>query len=171
MRSSPRLTSKQARFVREFAVDCNATRAAVRAGYATGTARQIGSENLSKPVVRSAIDAELKRHSKALDASVLTQNDAILSLLNADIADMFDRDGVPLPVSRWPKAFRTGLVESMKIRVEAANNGTPNIRIFSIQFVDRTKLIKELGRRLGAWTNRQPAASRGTASSDATACP
>lgn len=49
------LTAKQERFCLEYVLDYNATQAAIRAGYSEDTARQIGSENLSKPVISSRI--------------------------------------------------------------------------------------------------------------------
>jgi phage terminase small subunit len=51
------LTSKQQRFVDEYCVDLNATQAAIRAGYSPKTAYSIGSENLTKPEIRSALQA------------------------------------------------------------------------------------------------------------------
>ncbi len=53
------LNDKQQRFVEEYLIDLNATQAAIRAGYSVDTARQIGSENLSKPDIVDAI-AEAK---------------------------------------------------------------------------------------------------------------
>ena len=50
-----KLTPKQRKFVNEYCVDENATQAATRAGYSKDTARQIGSELLSKPYMRLAI--------------------------------------------------------------------------------------------------------------------
>lgn len=49
------MTRKQQRFVTEYLVDCNATQAAIRAGYSEKTARFIGAENLSKPYIKQAI--------------------------------------------------------------------------------------------------------------------
>ena len=54
------LTPKQHRFVEEYLIDLNLTKSAARAGYSEKTARQIGSENLSKPDIQEAI-AEAKR--------------------------------------------------------------------------------------------------------------
>ena len=50
------MTKKQKRFVEEYLIDLNATQAAIRAGYSPDTAQQMGSENLSKPVIKNAID-------------------------------------------------------------------------------------------------------------------
>lgn len=49
------LTDKQQRFVDEYLVDLNGTQAAIRAGYSVDTARQMASENLSKPYIQAAI--------------------------------------------------------------------------------------------------------------------
>jgi phage terminase small subunit len=59
-----RLTAKQDAFVREYLIDLNATQAAVRAGYSAATAYSIGSENLSKPEIQSAIQSALSARAK-----------------------------------------------------------------------------------------------------------
>lgn len=46
-----KLTPKQRRFVEEYAIDGNATRAALVAGYSKKTAARTGSENLQKPLI------------------------------------------------------------------------------------------------------------------------
>jgi phage terminase small subunit len=53
------LTAKQRVFVREYLLDFNATQAAIRAGYSAQTARQTGSENLSKPYIAAEIERAL----------------------------------------------------------------------------------------------------------------
>jgi phage terminase small subunit len=62
-----RLTDKQREFVKEYVLCLNATEAARRAGYAEKTARQMGSENLSKPDIRAEIDAQLKARTMSPD--------------------------------------------------------------------------------------------------------
>jgi phage terminase small subunit len=62
-----KLTHKEQRFAEEFVVDCNATQAAIRAGYSKRTARQIGSRALSKPSVQEAINERLKRLSMSAE--------------------------------------------------------------------------------------------------------
>lgn len=49
------MTPKQQAFVNEYLKDKNATQAAIRAGYSARTAKQAGSENLSKPDVKRAV--------------------------------------------------------------------------------------------------------------------
>ncbi len=58
----PKLTDKQAAFVRQYLVDLNATQAAIRAGYSERTASRIGPQLLGKNWVREAIEkAQAKR--------------------------------------------------------------------------------------------------------------
>jgi len=55
-----RLTDKQSLFIERYLQCWNATQAALDAGYSEKTARQMGSENLSKPVIRDAIENRLR---------------------------------------------------------------------------------------------------------------
>ena len=58
------LTPKQQAFVDEYIIDLNGTQAAIRAGYSEKTAQEIASENLSKPIIKEAVDAAILRRSK-----------------------------------------------------------------------------------------------------------
>ena len=60
------LTRKQEMFIREYLIDLNATQAAIRAGYSEKTARQIGTENLSKPSIQAEIDKQVKNRSESV---------------------------------------------------------------------------------------------------------
>lgn len=65
------MTDKQKRFCDEYLIDCNATQAAIRAGYSQKSARQIGQENLSKLDIKNYIDDRLAeiRAAKTADAT------------------------------------------------------------------------------------------------------
>ena len=54
------LSPKMSRFVSEYLLDFNATRAAIRAGYSKKTAAAIGYENLRKPYIKAAINRSKK---------------------------------------------------------------------------------------------------------------
>ena len=51
------ITERQQRFCEEYPKDCNATQAAIRAGYSPRSAHQIGYENLKKPEIRERLGA------------------------------------------------------------------------------------------------------------------
>ena len=69
------MTPKQKRFCDEYLIDCNATQAAIRAGYSEKTAKQIATENLAKPDLRAYIDERLaEMQSKTIaDATEVMQ--------------------------------------------------------------------------------------------------
>jgi phage terminase small subunit len=58
------LNPRQAQFVKEYLVDLNATKAAIRAGYSEESARSIGSENLTKPDIQEAIAEAMAKRSQ-----------------------------------------------------------------------------------------------------------
>ena len=56
IRVCQKLTPKQAKFVKEYLANgYNATQAAIKAGYSKKTAFSIGTENLTKPLIKAAI--------------------------------------------------------------------------------------------------------------------
>jgi Mn-dependent DtxR family transcriptional regulator len=75
-----KLTAKQQAFCEEYMVDLNGAQAAIRAGYSVDTAKQIATENLSKPVIKK----ELKRlnslkYSQYKELCVIELNQDIMS--------------------------------------------------------------------------------------------
>ena len=55
------MNARQKRFCDEYLIDCNATQAAIRAGYSAKSARQIGEQNLTKHDIKTYIDEQLER--------------------------------------------------------------------------------------------------------------
>lgn len=72
-----KLTDRQQRFVEEYLIDLNATRAAVDAGYSEKTARSIGQENLTKPDIQEAIQEAQKKRSERTE---ITQDYVLKSI-------------------------------------------------------------------------------------------
>lgn len=57
-----KLTPKQKAFVREYKANGgNGTQAAIKAGYSEKTARKIAAENVTKPVIKEALEKEEKK--------------------------------------------------------------------------------------------------------------
>lgn len=72
------LTEKQRRWCEEYLKDGNATQAAIRAGYSTKSARQIGMENMTKPSLL-AYKEELMKQAKKDTASAIADADEVLA--------------------------------------------------------------------------------------------
>lgn len=68
--STPNLPQKQQAFIDEFAVDRNATQAAIRAGYSKKTATEQGARLLTKVHIYTAINERLKDREKRTEITV-----------------------------------------------------------------------------------------------------
>lgn len=91
------MTDKQKRFCDEYLIDCNATQAAIRAGYSPKTAYSIGEENLKKPELKTYIDKRLEQlHSeKTADAQeVLEYLTSVMRGEHTEQVLRLDGDGV-----------------------------------------------------------------------------
>ena len=91
------LTPKQQRFVEEYLIDLNATQAAIRAGYSEKTAQEIGSENLSKPMVAKAI---AEAQEKLSNKTQVTVEMVVQGLLN-EAKDLSEGSTQSARVSAW----------------------------------------------------------------------
>ena len=58
------MTAKQERFCQEYLIDCNATQAAIRAGYAVKSAAELGCENLDHEEVSARIELLMEERAK-----------------------------------------------------------------------------------------------------------
>lgn len=87
------LTAKMVKFCQEYCIDLNATQAAIRAGYSADTAKQIGSENLSKPDIHKYIK---QLQAESIKAARITRDRIAVEfgkIAFADIRKAFDADG------------------------------------------------------------------------------
>lgn len=64
------MNARQKRFCDEYLIDCNATQAAIRAGYSPKTAKVTGAKMLTNANLKAYIDEQLERihNEKAADA-------------------------------------------------------------------------------------------------------
>ncbi|WP_085905888.1 terminase small subunit [Kiloniella majae] len=92
------LTDKQQRFVEEYLIDLNATQAAIRAGHSIKTARQIGSENLSKPDIAVAIAQGMESRSERTEINADWVLNGAVELFNKSMQHegLVDENGDPV---------------------------------------------------------------------------
>ncbi|HFI0264709.1 TPA: terminase small subunit [Streptococcus suis] len=70
---------KQQKFIDEYIISGNATDAAIKAGYSEKTAGMVGSENLKKPYIKSAIDERLA----VLESQKIAKQDEVLQVFTS----------------------------------------------------------------------------------------
>jgi len=86
-----KLTAKEENFCHEFIKDFNATKAAERSKYSKKSARQIGSENLSKPYIKNRI-AELLEAQEMQEGEIKKR---ISDIAKTDMSDYMVKKVVP----------------------------------------------------------------------------
>lgn len=146
-----RLTPKQKRFVEEYLVDLNATRAAKTSGYAEKTAYRIGFENLRKPQIQAAVQrrqAELSEKTQITQERVLEEEAAIAF---SNITDLFDEDGNIIETHKLPEPIRYAL---SSIEVKDLPDGS---RKYKFRLWDKGRALERISKYLGMYErdNRQ----------------
>lgn len=81
------LSPKQLAFVREYPIDLNATQAAIRAGYAKGSATVTGCRLLANANIQAALSESLARRSERTE---ITQDMVLRELASIAFADIGD---------------------------------------------------------------------------------
>lgn len=145
-----KLTKKQKLFVEEYLIDLNATQAAIRAGYSTQTARDIGCENLTKPNIKEAIDKELAERSKrtGINADRIIQELAKIAFLNP--TDVIDMDEATIKGSS--NRDDTAAIASVKVKRIPTDNG--DIVEREVKTYDKIKALDLLGKHIGMFTDK-----------------
>ena len=133
-----KLTDKQRLFISEYLVDLNATRAAIAAGYSENTARQTGHENLTKPYIRDAVNAELKKRTLSHEEVLARLSD----IATFDPGEYLERGF--LDVSQMIKDGKSKFIKGI----------TPTKEGTSYKFHDSHEALRDLGRYHVLFTDR-----------------
>ncbi|MFH0046219.1 terminase small subunit [Pseudomonas aeruginosa] len=100
------LTKKQRLFVDEYLIDLNATQAAIRAGYSTRRATEIGYQLLQRSEVAQAIQAAMAERSKRTEVEADYVIRRLREIDEMDVLDILEDDGSFRSIRDWPKAWR-----------------------------------------------------------------
>ena len=141
------MSKKQDRFVDEYLIDLNATQAAIRAGYSPNTAQQIGSENLSKPVIRAKIDKAMAERSKrtGVNADRVVMELAKIAFVNA--MDVIDQETAT--VKDDASSDDTAAIQSVKVKTFGEDGLEREIKM-----ADKLKALELLGKHLGMFRDK-----------------
>lgn len=125
------MNSRQKRFCDEYLIDCNATQAAIRAGYSPKTAKQVGQRLLTYVDLKNYIDEQLEKlHSEK----------------TADAKEVLE----------YLTSVMRGTSESEEIVVEGTGDGCSEARTMTKapSEKDRLKAAELLGKRHGLFTDK-----------------
>lgn len=144
-----RLTAKQKRFIEEYLIDLNATQAAIRAGYSPHTAKEIGSENLSKPHIRTHVERELAERSKrtGINQDRVIRELARIAFVNP--TEVVNTQEATLKDNA--KEDDTAAIASVKVKIV---DGDFSSIEREIRFADKLKALEMLGKHMGMFTDK-----------------
>lgn len=155
------LNTKQQLFVTEYLVDLNATQAAIRAGYSKRTANRIATENLSKPVIKAAIEAAIEERKKRV---LVTADDVIREMALIGLADMrdfieIDEGGairaLPLETLAEGKSRIIKKVREKRTIKSTAEGDQILDSTYEFELCDKVKSLELLARHLGLLHDKQ----------------
>lgn len=121
------MTPKQQKFCDEYLIDCNATQAAIRAGYSPKAAGTYGAKLLANAGVRACIDAELEK----LHSAKIADAEEVLQYLTAVLRGEYTEE-IPL----------------------LCGNSCQTLTQKEIGAKERLKAAELLGKRYGLYTER-----------------
>ena len=147
------LTDKQEMFCREYLIDLNATRAAIRAGYSEKTANRTASENLSKPDIQSRI-AELKAQRNDLVGINATY--VLNRLVEIDQMDVLDILTSFLMLRPPPRStiFPYTTLSGLDV-IEMAAEGNTTTLLKKIKWPDKVKNLELIGKHIDVQAFRE----------------
>lgn len=141
------MTKKQKRFVEEYLIDLNATQAAIRAGYSPDSAKEIGSENLTKPDIAKAVDQAIAERSRrtGVNADRVVRELAKIAFVNA--GEVVDLDTALLmdKISDDDMAA----IQSVKVKTFGEDGIEREVKL-----ADKLKALELLGKHLGLFKDK-----------------
>lgn len=153
--SLPILEPKQEAFVNAyFECNLNATAAAKKAGYSKKTARQIASENLSKPDIQAHIRARLNK--EAMSANEVLHR--LAAIARSDFGELVDDMGNP-DIKTARETGQTQIIKRIKQR--SVTTEQSDIAETEVEILDPLKALELLGKAHGLFTDKTDITSGG----------
>ena len=149
---------KQRRFVAEFAIDGNASAAARRAGYSEKSAKAQGTENLAKPAIRAAIDAQELERLERLNITADRVKEELALIAFGDFGDFYDPEtGHLLEVHQMPRDVRARLASVKVLRERTTRKGEDEVvheATQELKVIDKVPCLQMLGRTFKMFTDK-----------------
>lgn len=156
-RGAVELTPRQSRFVDEYLVDQNATKAAERAGYSLKTAYSQGQRLLKNAEIRRRVDEGLEAQQERTQVS---SDDVLYQLANmgfADIRQLFTPGGQLRSIHDLPDDIAAA-IQSIKVvtkTIPGAGDEEPEVEyVHEVKLVDKVKPLELIGKHYKMFTDR-----------------
>lgn len=158
---APKLTRKQAAFIREYLIDLNAAEAARRAGYSPKTADRTGHENLKKPEIATAIaEAQAERATRTeVTADRVVEELSKVAFVNLLDCFRLSTDGEPAIALVGSTPDQAAALTEIQVDdyVEGRGDDARDVRRVRIKVAEMLRALETLGQHLGMCTGRDEA--------------
>lgn len=145
----PALTPKQSAFVREYLIDLNGTKAAIRAGYSKKSADEIAAQLMKRPHVKAAVEAAIAKRSQKTEIDAEWVLNRLALEADADVADIYFENGALRPVHDWPKIWRQGLVAGIEhVEVKDHEGNATGDVIVKLRLSERLRRVELIGKHI-----------------------
>jgi phage terminase small subunit len=142
------LTAKQKLFCSQYALDCNATQAAIRAGYSPKSAARIASVLLKKEPVFAMVQAHQQALAEKLEIQAERVVQELARLAFSNLGE-FLKPGMELKDLAELDLQKLKTIHSIKLTETEWEGGRKTSA--SIVLHDKMGALKELGRHLGIY--------------------
>lgn len=149
----PTMTPKQQRFVGEYLIDLNGTRAAIRAGYSPRTATKIVSELLTKPDISQTIGRAMADRAEKTGVTVERVIEELARIAFADVRDVFAPDGTLKPLDAMTKGAWAAIA-GLEVREIRDGEDNPMGRVSKVRLADKLGALDLLGRHFGLFNDK-----------------
>lgn len=147
------MTPKQERFVREYLVDLNATRAAIRSGYSRKTANEQGSRLLTNVSVAAAVAEGQRKHGAKVGVTVSRIVDELAKIGFSNMQDYMRAGAGGDPVLDFSALSRDQAAALTEVTVEDFKDGrgedARDVRRVKFKLADKRAALVDLGKHLG----------------------
>jgi len=141
-----KLTPKQTRFVAEYLIDLNATKAAIRAGFPKKAASSVGYEYLRKPQIAAAIAAGKAKQLVRAELTADRVLEEMRRLAFMDIRNLFDAKGNLRPIHLLDEQDAAAIA-GMEVIIKNAEAGDGvTDRVHKVKLTDKTRALEMLGK-------------------------
>jgi phage terminase small subunit len=160
---SDKLTRQQMLFCHEYIKDFHGTNAAIRAEYSPRCAEGTASRLLTIPKIAAFVSTLQKKRMNAvsIDADYVLKR--LVEIDALDVADILDDEGNPLPISVWPKSWRTSIsgIDIQRMTRAGGDSEALSSAVMKIKWPDKAKNLDQIGRhiKVGAWRDPESDAS------------
>ena len=151
------LTGKRARFVSEYLIDLNGTKAAIRAGYSVKTANEQASRLLANVSVQAQLQKRMKEREKRTEINADYVLKRLVEIDQLDVLDILRDDMSFKPLSEWPKGWRQYLVGfDIAEMFEGSGEDRSMVGLMKkIKWPDKVKNLELLGKHVAVSAFRE----------------